>query len=498
MSSQDFMTTRRKFMQRSALGAGGLLFSSMLLASCTDHDIPDPQNPDFPPIGGVAEIDWNDDAKILVTSVIEMIPVAGDILGGLLDIFWPSTKEDIWGEMKAQVEALIEQDIAAAVYQQVSEDLTGLNNNIILYVNEVKEGSPSEILAQWMITKNFFVNALPHFQSVGNELPLVPLFGQFANMYLGLLRDAVAFGVSWGRTDADHQQDITDLQTGISDYTSYTTNTYNTGRSNLVNQTKADPHHNEPFQTVNTFDRQMTLTVLDFMNTWPYFDVTLYPNGTKYVSTREIYSDPMGTCDDSGNIVIATPVPTQLPTTLSVWSGSLYNAIQLTYPTGSGPGGVTTTKLMGASGGFNRVYNIPASNPIYSAATTYGSVVNTITFKYVDGTYSDVLGSVAGSNVQTFGYYEQVLSSVHINGVSSFYGSADCVVYGFQDWQSPEAILRAISAMYVKSPKERSVADFAKAFPKHAIPADLITEELKTARIAYWKYVKARVDEING
>ncbi len=375
------MIDRRKFLGRSVLSAGSVLFSSVLLESCTKYGIPHPGGSTPPPLTPPpllgSTIAWNDDAKTMVTSVIEMIPEAGDILGGLVDIFWPSTQEDVWGEIKAQVEALVNQKIAAAVYQQVSEDLKGLNNSIILYLNEIKEGTPAEILTQWMITKNLFVNALPHFQSAGNELPLLPLFGQFANMYLALLRDGVAFGASWGRTALDQQQDVTDLKNSINDFYAYTAKTYNNGRANLFRTTKADFHACEPFRTINKYDRQMNQTVLDFMDSWYYYDVSVYPNGTTYVSTREIYSDPMGTCDDSGNIVIATPPPTARPTTLSAWGGNFFNAIQLTYPAGSGPGGVTQTKRMGAGGGFNVVINIPVNNPISFAETTYSVNVNT-------------------------------------------------------------------------------------------------------------------------
>jgi alkaline phosphatase D len=36
---------RRKFLERSVLGAGGVIFSTVLIGSCTDHNIPDPNDP---------------------------------------------------------------------------------------------------------------------------------------------------------------------------------------------------------------------------------------------------------------------------------------------------------------------------------------------------------------------------------------------------------------------------------------------------------------------
>lgn len=511
------MIDRRKFLERSVLSTGSVLFSSVLLESCTKYGIPLPGG--IPPPGGNTPppltpppllgwtLDWNDAAKTMVTQAISMYPEGGALLAGLVTIFWPSSKKDVWGDIKAQVEALVDQKIAAAVYQQVTEDLQGLNGQITLYLNEVKNGTPNEILSQWMIARSFFVNARPHFQSAGNELPLLPLLASFTNLYLSLLRDGVAFGQSWGRTGANHQQDIQDLKDAISSISTYTQNTYNTGRSALQQKTKADSHHIEPFKTVNRYDRQMSLTVLDFMDTWHYFDVTLYPNGTTQVYNREIYSDPYGTADNSGSIVIRTPVPTQLPTNVTVWGWDRIDAVQLTYPAGSGPGGVTQTPRMGdqpsgSRGGSNQPpaggsFNLTPDNPIVHARVGSGSIVNAMAFGWAQGNTVGWMGGKAGLGGDSgwISYTNRALSSIHINGISNFYGSADLVVFGFQTWEPPEEAMRAIGALYVKTPKEQSAADFAKAFPKLAIPANLITDDLKAARKAYWAYIEARAKE---
>lgn len=504
MPSQYGMQNRRKFIKRSALGAGGLLFSSVLLQSCTDHNIPDPElpidPPDRPPL--TFTVDWNDDAKTMFASAIEMIPVAGDLLGGLVDIFWPSSKVDVWGQIKSQVEALVNQKIAAQVYTDVQGNLTGLNNNITLYLNYVNEGSTAEILSQWMITRSLFVLYQPNFQSAGNELPLLPLFGQFANLYLALLRDCVAFGQSWGRTEADHQQDITDLKQAISDFYSYTANTYNNGRFALSQKIKPDSHHIEPFKTINTYDRQLSQTVLVFMDMWAYSDFTLYPTGTKVVYSREIYSDPFGSADDSGTIKIAS-APTQSPTNLTVWGGDRIQSVQLTYPAGSGPGGVTTTPRMGDPNGgttnspLGGSFNV-APQSIMAGRATWGDIVNSMQFLFADNTSTPMMGGggtggLGSHDTGWVGYNDTFLSSVHINGESAFYASADLVVFGFQYWTTPTAQLNAIEALYVTSPNERSAADFANQFPNLAIPANLITDELKAARLAYWALIKERV-----
>ncbi|GAB4022196.1 insecticidal delta-endotoxin Cry8Ea1 family protein [Spirosoma koreense] len=496
--------TRKQFIGRSLLGFGSAFILPSMLQSCMkDHDLPNPVGGGNHPPLLTYTVDWNDDAKTMVASAIEMVPVAGDLLGGLVEILWPSTQEDVWGEIKSQVEALVNQQIAAAVYTQVSEDLQGLSNSLTIYQNELKEGTTGEILNQWMITKNLFVAALPHFQSQGNQVPLLPLFGQFVNLYLGILRDGVANGLSWGRTAADHQQDITDLKNAITTSVNYTTTTYNNGRSALLQKTKADSHHIEPFKTVNIYDRQMSQTVLVFMDMWPYFDVDKYPNGTKVVYSREIYSDPYGTADDSGPIVLPS-APTQSPSNITVWGWDRIDAVQVTYPAGGGPGGVTTTPRMGdQNGGSNQPpyggsFNLSPQS-IAAGRVTYGSIVNSMQFIYGDQTSTPMMGGNAGwgsNDTGWVGYSDTFLSSVHINGVSSYYGSADLVVFGFQYWTTPNSQLNAIQTMYVTSPKERSVTDFAKEFPNLSITDNLITDTLKKERSDYWAKLKARAEAL--
>lgn len=528
MYLQKFMH-RRKFMERSIIGAGGLLVTSSLLGSCSlkDHDIPDPEGPViFPPLGEDYgdNFSWNDDAKIIVSTALSMIPEAGEILSGLVDILWPADKPDVWDQIKAQVEALIDQKIADDKYSTVSEDLAGLKNVLTIYLNEVKNGKPDDIRVQWMNTRSHFVAALPHFQTAGYEVLLLPLFGQFATMYLSLLRDGVQFGQSWGRSDADHQQDIIDLQTAISSYVKYTAETYNNiGRVNLANKTKRDDSMNEPFRSINTYDRQMTLTVLDFMNTWFYFDITQYPSGTYALLGREIYSDPYGTCFNSTN---GNPISFQpsslLPSNITVWASDRVDAAQLTYPADGGPGGVAQTPRMGvqvggktAGGTSSKQYtiNISPDNPItkvrawtgmYPDGALQGPFASAFQFQFNDNSTTDVYGSLKNADTSTstdtgmFGYPGEALSSIYIHGANNLLGGADCVVFGFKYWQSPQATLRAISALYVKSPADRSEADFHKAFPKLGISVGSVSTELKTARQEYWSSVKKRADEVKG
>lgn len=238
------------------------------------------------------------------------------------------------------------------------------------------------------------------------------------------------------------------------------------------------------------------------------------------VLPREIYSDPYG-CTIVGSIATTKPqsnpipldsplggAPTSFPTQIAIWSGDRVDAVQVSYPPGSGPKGITQTPRMGGSGGSIDTITYNLSNPItqFRVATNKTSayptfpIVMLLQFGDSQNNPLKVYGT-ANYPEDDWGwisYPHEAISSVYVNGniVSKWPSDANCVVVGFKYWDSPEAALRAVRLHYVSSPSEKSMADLAKAFPNVAIPADLITYELKAARLAHWAYIAVRAAEI--
>ncbi|WP_187293461.1 insecticidal delta-endotoxin Cry8Ea1 family protein [Dyadobacter fermentans] len=512
MSLQKLMH-RRKFIERSLLGAGGVLFTSAVLESCTlkDHVIPNPNGPVIMPPIGEYELDVNDSIKTAIVTGLSMIPVAGEILGGLTEIFWPASKKDVWSEIRNQLDTYVSDKIANDDYTLVGTLLTGLGGSLDLYTKAIAAGDIADTAKQWDDTRNTFVTALPEFQWNGHELKLLPLFAHAVTMYLGLLRDGILYGKEWGFNDIKIQQLVTDLQDRITNYTAYVNGWTQNGAAALQAVTKVNKATCEPFKSLNAYDRTLKLSVLDFRDTWPYFDATVYPAGAKFESFREVYSDPFGSISNSSNnSPISLPsVPMQLPTNVTVWGYNRIDAVQLTYPTGTGPGGVTQTARMGdAAGGSNQaphggVFNLAINNPITKVRAYYAAyqktvgesdpIVGAMQFQFHDGTTTDLLGGLdkgapGGWSMDTglIGYDNNVLSSIYIHGIEKTIGSADCVVFGFQFWQSPQATFQAIGRLYITSPQERAATDFHSAFPHLGISAGSISNELKSAREAYW------------
>lgn len=446
--------------------------------------------------------DWNNAAENTIAGALGMVPEVGALLSALVYIFWPKSGEDIWSEIEQQVEQLVDQKIDQLVYQQVQDDLTGLNNVLNDYLQAVQTGDTAAISAQWIATSTVFDSQRPHFQSAGYQVLLLPLFAQFANLNLTLLRDGALFGANWGWSPAYTQSVITKLTSTITTFSQYAEQIYQQGYQNVVKNTGTYYHACEPFKSVNAYVRQMTLGVLDFAQLWPYFDTTKYPEPVTVYLDREIYSDPVGTCDSSGPINLPSP-PTQPIEQISVWAWDRIDAVQLTYPAGGGPGGVTQTARMGdQSGGSNQpphggVFTV-SSNPVTVAAGYAGDILNAFSFTFKDGTNTGKLGgNYPGGSAFSFSYPGEILSSIHINGVSTFYGSADCAVFGFKYEQAQTANVEALRLLYIAAPAQVSLDRLAAQAVTRPAALDELTEKAsaeawEAQRQEYWAYLKAR------
>lgn len=379
-------------------------------------------------------IDWNSAAQTTVTNALFSVPEVGTVLSTLTSIFWPSSGEDVWGEIKEQVEAVMDQKISDAVYQNVQESLAGLQNVVNDYLEVVDSDDTEVISERWNDAYGDFNLYLPHFQASGYEVLLLPLFAQYVNLYQSLMRDGITKGASWGWNDDVVSSVSSDMTQKTLQFMQWVDTWYESGYQSIVSTTKSSDHDCEPFKTVNAWVRTMTLGVRDHRWLWGYVSEAAHGLGpfTVYLM-REIYTDPKGTCDDSGNIVIPAPQPTKFPTEIKVWSGSMIDGAQVTYPAGGGPNHVTTTARMGDQNGgalHGQQFDV-SSNPVIEAGGRSGDALNALRFVFQDGKDTSWMGGSGGGGFM-FSYSGHQLSSIWINGESNYYKCADCVVYGFK------------------------------------------------------------------
>jgi hypothetical protein len=148
----------------------------------------------------------------------------------------------------------------------------------------------------------------------------------------------------------------------------------------------------------------------------------------------------VGTADDSGLFLLPWQHPMQPPTQITVWAEpNLIDAIQVTYPNGAGPDGVSQTARMGANKGAPTTIKIAPGNPITTVDVWAGNVVQGLQLTFKDGTATAHFGSSEGTH-STFDFYQhdpenpsgRILSSIYVNGLSQYYNCVDAIVFGFR------------------------------------------------------------------
>ena len=457
-----------------------------------------------------AGTDYNDAAHAVVSTLLGEVPEVGGLLSALTDIFWPDSGDDIWSQIEARVEALINQKIADRVSEQVSESLAGLQNVLEDYLVVAMKAShdPSVISEKYNVAQGAFLLDLPQFQSQGYELLLLPLFAQFANLHLGLLRDGVAFGAQWGWSPDVIALARSQLTDAIASYGSYADRTYGGVLTQIIWSARDDAAKIEHFNTVNGFVRQMTLTVLDFRQLWPYFDITRYPVPPQIHLDREIYSDAVGTADDSVFALPSKP-PSSPPLRATVWAWDRIDAIQVDYAQAGGPDGRDSTGRMGdANGGSNALPHGGSfdltQKPVTLVRARTGDILNALWFQFNDGSWTNQLGgNYPGGSDNDFSYAGEILSSIKIMGVSRFYGSADCAVFGFKFEKNAQPPAELLQRLYRTAPQASSATALAQrlgASEKTVRDVAVWAEQSQwaAARQRHWDQLAARVQRRGG
>lgn len=451
------------------------------------------------------EFDYNNAAKVVVSTALGEVPYVGFLLGALVDIFWPESGQDVWSEIESKVEELVDRKIAERVWQEVSESLAGLHNvtDDYLYAARHFPDDPKVISEKWNVAQGLFLHDLPAFQSKDFELLLLPLFAQFANLHLSLLRDGATFGSTWGWSPTVVDRVREQLAEAISNYTDYTNTIYQAGLENTKRNAPSNKQKTEPFNTINRFEREMTLTVLDFMTMWSYFDLTKYPKPVQVTLDREIYSEAVGTADDTGISLPATP-PTQPITTVTVWGWDRIDAVSIDYPDGGGPDGKTSTGRMGnSSGGSNQpphggTFAIADTGPVVKVTARTGDIMNAMWLQFENGVTSNELGgNYPGGSDTVWEYPDEILSSIKVMGVSRYYGSANAAVFGFKfkDDRLPSPGADVVRTFFISDPAQPTAADLAAKLGLTGADADEVVrwaeefgwEQLRLLRVASQK-----------
>lgn len=415
-------------------------------------------------------VDWNNAALQAITAGLDQIPVVGGILSHLVFAFWPPSGEDVWAEIKQNVETLINQSISENDFEIVQEQLgsasqknglLGVLNNYLGSINpDPNHNNGMDPKEMWDSAEQTFTFAQAAFQQKNLELLLLPLFAQFANMHLSLLRDGVK--QNW--------VSVKELQSRISDYSQWVDQKYQSGYTDRANA-------NQGFNYLNEYVQSMQINVLNFRETWPYFDPVKYAPPVKVTFPTQTYFTLTGFFGRPSADYSLPAIPTDQMTNIDVyWLQDLnddYNFVLGTQVNYAGTQEPYTGVLV--SGGtppinqpcdpnndyycyFKQGAAVSPDNPVVAVQGVYdtGGGTYCVDFIYKDGSST---GQIPGQNQQDYptsyniapprGYY---LSSIWVPPATFFYGSAVDMVFGFR-YAPPDldqATARALYASFLQ------------------------------------------------
>ena len=454
-------------------------------------------------------LDWSQLIKVVITSGLSQVPYAGQLLSGIVGVLWPKPNQpDTWNQIKGQVEALVNHRMEQEAWNRLSQKLTGLYRAYGAYMLAIESRSKKAIRGHWITLENSLRVETPAFQLSPYQVVLLPLFAQCATLHLSHLRDLSIHGVDWGMTQKYVDLMKSDMRQIHGEYRDYTTKTFEDAVKHREDITKPDYHTVQPFRSVNTLVRYLTLAALDSRDRWPDFF-----EGQKVVKplAREIFTDPAGTTTGQSRSIPPKnrpPMATQPITRIKAWGYNNFDAIQVFYPPGGGPGGVTETPRMGTGGGAVEFdVGIEADNPIVKAAARAGDYIHQVQFWRKKGP-QDRPDHNAGGRAQEGGAWTEYRCKHHI--VSSVYATgigqpgnpaAELIIFGFRDDTQPKTFtLEEWEFLYVHSMQDLSVREFLGEFAPAALLESTDLEALETswsaARAAYWSEMEAFVTSV--
>ncbi|PPD45855.1 MAG: hypothetical protein CTY15_03105 [Methylocystis sp.] len=410
----------------------------------------------------IMDDNWSRGVETTVEKALDQIPYIGEFLSAIVQIFWPQTKQDVWSEIKDRVEDLLNSKLSAAAFNRVQASLgtvalgDGLYGVVADYTGSVDKLSPNgqDPQSTWTAANIYFIGASAAFQQQGDEILLLPLYAQMANLHLGLLRDGVLGKFC----------NLNELQTHLNNYGAYVDKWVAAAIAASI--TKATSQNGTvAFNPVNKVKRFMQLNVLNFRELWKYFDPVKYPGPISFITPRtevfyaatEIFNNPTygthlnppgaPTLVDLASIdlFVQWDDPSSLATVLGAdssyqdgtttpYSGTLY----LNQPPPKVP--PPQNKYNGSINLYYQGVKVPSTNPIVAVDGQYDSTggVYYVNFTFQDKTQTGqipTLGATHYPNVFQFappeGYF---LSSVSMNAGGWYYSASDAI-FGFRKSQ---------------------------------------------------------------
>ncbi|PFE13220.1 insecticidal delta-endotoxin Cry8Ea1 family protein, partial [Bacillus cereus] len=408
----------------------------------------------------------------ILGTILGFIPIVGgalsagvSILNSIIGLLWPEPEEPgiptdpnaIWIEFMEKVEQLIDQKISQEAFNAAIGRLTGLKRALNLYQvsfelwadDQTDEELKEDVRTRFTAALFEMVATIETFRYPGQEVNLLTVFAQAADLHLLLLREGIMYGLQWGFDQRTVDSFYTNSQKeGLKDllpiYTDHCTYWYNEGlkitynlKPDLSNTERYPWAANKPSWNIqvleelegwnlfNDFRRDVTIMALDLVALWPTYDLYYYDNlkyGVKTELTRPVYSQAAGTSwgsilprDRYEQGIVRSP---HLVTLLQSIDFKLnpgpftpsnsyqhYTGLQLKYYYSGRDYTIHASPLIGTTSSSGKTINVDgkSGSVIYQSDIKHNDAVYTMEFKKTNGS-SEQVGYTYNPNYSTLSW----------------------------------------------------------------------------------------------
>eukprot|EP00299_Pterocystis_sp_00344_P000607 c10190_g1_i1.p1 GENE.c10190_g1_i1~~c10190_g1_i1.p1 ORF type:complete len:365 (-),score=65.33 c10190_g1_i1:24-1118(-) len=167
-------------------------------------------------------IDWESTTHDIVSTLASELP-GGNVIGILLNIFWPQNSVDIWSMIEGKVRALVKEEILKQELNVLRSHLDAVHSAMSSY-NRVGDGErpyqlESLLTSLCPLVKNELLRA-------SDPKHVLPIAAPFAVLHMTLLAERVKRGpVYFPKDDPKFWTD--ELNSNFNDYSSFLKNNYN-------------------------------------------------------------------------------------------------------------------------------------------------------------------------------------------------------------------------------------------------------------------------------
>ena len=227
---------------------------------------------------------------------LSKIPIIGEVVSLLVSIFWPSPTQNVWEQVRAEVEKLVDQKLSELVFDQTKSKLNGAGQALKEYLNSVASGSNPYIMQHFTACKVFFAGAGPEFQISSYEWVQAPLYALFAQLHMSLLRDGALHGKDWGFDAAAHASIVSDFAQWEEKYNQDLLGVVSRERQRLQSgaPTSLDGHRTNIYNYWQAFEEQSTMLIDDYRLLLHAYKMPQ----SHVVPFKDIYSRAYGTADN--------------------------------------------------------------------------------------------------------------------------------------------------------------------------------------------------------